>query len=561
MMYWTIIVALVPWAAMGVAVGVPEELGCGRGCYCWLQNPAAREYRVICNETANQEVMLTEAVFEAAQEEMAYKTYVRVEAVASLVVKEGFIEQWRQYHSCALDIWSVNKLWLPETAPFLHGFHAKWKHVFAGVGLVNVTVDSLPAGLFSGKQSAGLRLTKCYVGRISSELLGNVKSLKYLEIRQSSVGLLEGPLGRKDLLVKGGTKGKYPVYVVSSTIGQVGKGALRLTATSKEDLVFHEVILGQLAAGAVNLFGRAKLVLDRCQVADMPQLAITLHNKTSVAITNSTLVLQRGALSNLPCSFYQHHIHSNQMLLLSEDGDHAPDPRNHTEDVDQVSSTRQRLVEMLEIVLHPTCVEDNLPPWLHRPSTTSLPPYPEEMRDSSLLKTGLYSFVGGSGIAIIMVFVLTCLLVRARRRRPITSRDNQVVVMSQLTPDTIYEDPAFLQAAPPPVPPPPTFQLSDTFPGKNGACSSGDDQDRDDCCTVSRPLMKAEENEYVLMLGSAGTTRGHTADATRGHTLGSAGTTRGHTADATRGHTLGRTDATVGTPQHPTGQAGPTPDM
>lgn len=542
MMSWTILLALVPWAAMGVAVGVPEELGCGRGCYCWLQNPAAREYRVICNETANQEVMLTEAVFEAAQEEMAYKTYVRVEAVASLVVKEGFIEQWRQYHSCALDIWSVNKLRLPETDPFLHTFHVKWKHVFAGVGLVNVSVDSLPAGLFSGKQSAGLRLTKCTVGRISSELLGNVKSLKYLEIRQSSVGLLEGPLGRKDLLVKGGTKSKYPVYVVSSTIGRVGRDALRLTATSKEDLVFHGVILGQVVAGAVNLFGRAKLVLDKCQVAYMPQLAITLHNKTSVAITNSTLVLERGSLSTLPCSFYQHHIHSNQVLLLPQDGD-DPDPRNHTEDLDQGTSTRQRLVEMLEIVLHPTCVEDNLPPWLHRPSTTALPPYPEEIRDSSLLKTGLYSFVGGSGIAIIMVLVLTCLLLRARRRRPITNQDNQVVVMSQLTPDTIYEDPAFLQA--PPVPPPPTFQFSDSFPGKNGACSARDDQDRDDCCAVSRPLMKAEENEYVVMLGSAGTTRGHTLGRT----------------DTTRGHTLGNTGATAGTPQHPTGQAGPTPDM
>lgn len=354
---------------------------------------------------------------------------------------------------------------------------------------MDVSVDFIPSGLFSGKQSAGLRLTRSSVGRISSELLRHVGALKYLKVRQSSVGLFEGPLGPEDLKVK---NSKRPVYVEDSTLGRLGEGALRLTTLSRVDLVLQNTIVGEVSAEALDLSGPAKLVLDDCQVAHLDQLALTLHGEATLAITNSTVMAEPGALSELPCSFHRNHIHSNRVFVLAPDEGqvHTPDLANQTLDLDQQPSIR----ELLETVLHPTCVEDNLPKELRLTPTV----LPEHRTDPWPLRATLYSFIGVVVLVLMVGLVLACLLVRARRRhRPNNDLDNQVVVMSQLHDDPVYEEPSFLRTAPPPVPPPTV--LLDSYTAKLDARPCAADAAASSCCAGSPLVSKVVENEYMNM--------------------------------------------------------------
>lgn len=298
----------------------------------------------------------------------------------------------------------------------------------AGLWLKDVSVDTIPAGLFSGRERAGLRLTRCSVGRIPSGVLEGARLLRLLQILQSSVVLFEGPLGPEEL--------DYhefrSVEIEDSTVGQLGEGVLRLTTNTPAELLLKDVTLGEVSAGAVNLSGPARLVLEGCKVMHLDQLALTLHGKAILNITKSTVMAEPGALSGLACSSHCHHINSSRVFVLAQAGGQGhtdiPSLANQTQDLDQQPSRR----EMQQTVLHPTCVESNI-----LVTVLPQPKLPQRRSEHWLRWVGLYCFMGANVLLIVWMVAMGWIMMHEPPYPPI----NQVVVMRHLPEDPMNEPP------------------------------------------------------------------------------------------------------------------------
>ncbi|XP_042226008.1 uncharacterized protein LOC121869014 [Homarus americanus] len=508
------------WAVVGLLGGVvvAEELTCGRGCHCWTEvTSLKREYHVICNETTGREVTLTETIFPGEKKSLLEMTSIRLELSTKAVDSEanvteglgdrearvtaGFFGKWREYYHCALYI-RGGRLFLPEVVDSSLGFQLSDRT--AGLSLVNVALDVLPGGLFSGKR-AKLQIFRSSVGRIAAGLLRGVNELQYMEIQTSTVGVFEGPLGTTQLQIG---QAQHPLYVYNTTIGILLKGAFRIGFPRRENLVLKEVTIGVVSEGGFDVSGSASVELSNCRVADLRQHAFKLESQGKIAINSSWLNLRPGALSQFTCAFHANHIHSNNILLLPGNSAYDfPNTYDQQDDLELLNNdtlnflARERLMEELGQALHSTCVKDNLPSWLPQLSSTGALPLKNNKRP--LLLNGLYILVGVSVMAMLLVVLLACLLTRSRRR--IVPTNSPVMVMSQLAEDPIYEDVPVPCSAPPPVPPPTTIPRSHCM-DKMGACSARDN--KDDLCAakssmdnfhVSRPLMKAQENNYMVM--------------------------------------------------------------
>nr|XP_045619368.1 uncharacterized protein LOC123771089 isoform X2 [Procambarus clarkii] len=498
---------VVMWAVMGAVVGAVEVV-CGRECTCWEEiTNIVTEYRVICNNTSHQ-VTLTEEVF-AHRTMLETRNYVRVEAPSestAIIVTEEFVRTWRDQVFSSLDVWG-GRLLLPQVES-LSQADTLFSSVSGGVGLINVTMDVLPGGLFGGKKEAKLRLSRCWVGRIAAGLLREVKKLQYLQIEDSTVGVFEGPLGDDQLSISSKKDPNYstsPIFVHNSKFGVLETGALKIRINN-ENTMLTEVKVGEMKEGAVEVSGPGKVVLSRCSVADLQLDAIKLHGAASVSITNSSLIVQRGALSQFPCNFYQHINYNNIVVLpaLAAGGaDNLTNVSVTPTDPVLLSQSRHSVEELMKEelgqALHPTCVEGNLPAWL---SSLAELPLPQPRREKhALLHTGLYIFVGVSLAAMIIVVILTCLLVKVRRRRAPTCSTNQVVVMSHLSAeDPIYDEPGHLTLLPPPVPPPSAL-LDDVCSGKQDDSCAAAATMNDNCASRpgQPPHVKAVENQYMSM--------------------------------------------------------------
>ncbi|XP_069955013.1 uncharacterized protein [Cherax quadricarinatus] len=485
------------WVVMGGLVEAVELLECGRGCTC--QNKTEQfdvvKYEVICEDATEQELTLTEAVLNGASTSLMLRTYVKVKSPSErtrVVVTEGFVKQWKVFEMCSLEV-EGGQLLLPEAVEIIK---SEKTYSEGTLELLNVTVDVIPSGLFSGKNSARLRLIGCYVGRLSSGLMDQVNFLQCLHINNSVIGVFEGPLSSEALVLRH-TRGYSDVKLLKCTFGKLATGAIKFHTSEGNDIVLEEVTVGEVAAGALDARGKGKLVMKKCRIADLHQNALRLQDRILADIANNTLIVRPGGLSQLQCSFHAHHIDSNSIMVIpalsglneldnlrvSNDTIHSkPKPETFIHDV---------LVEVLRKALHPSCVEYNLPVWLP-PTTLFSSPEPLHKRDTTLHK-GLYSFVAVSVTAMVVVVVLACLLVQTRRRRSAPRTNNQVVVMSQLQEDPIYEDPDFHMMAPPV--PLPSAHLAEACGGKTADTSSGSNH-----CSAETPLQeKAVENQYVSM--------------------------------------------------------------
>ncbi|XP_047481996.1 uncharacterized protein LOC125034286 [Penaeus chinensis] len=484
-----------------VVVDAATELECNSSCSCWVKGDFSEEYRVICNNTVDKHVRLTKKVFSVLPAP-TFSTYVRVEDVESLSVDEDFLEEWRsEFHSCAFDLWRAGSVDFPVVTSRHFAEPSGFEHVFAGIGVISSTLNHLPSGIFRGKQEAGLRLQQSSVGVMPPGLFRGVGTLKYFTLESSRVGLFQGPAaGENGSLSLGGPK-KVAVRVQDSDIGFLGPGAFAFDSSEVKEVELTNVTIGSVAVGGVDLSGHAQLSISNSTVSDLQSGSLVLRG-SKLTIINSTVAARPSALQAFPCSYFNNHIVSNHILVSSpvplplEREKVVTDANGTTTATQDDFSGRDLARWLLETVLDPSCVPYNLPEWAHSEEEDflTLPPLgsPQVQDVPPILHLGLYSFVGISMVALVIVVILACLLVRAKRRRPGHERRTPPIALSQLQ-DPIYEDAPFLalSCAPPPVPPPTTL-LRDKK-------DSGNTKLKGSCEGAAAKPKGAVDNDYMVM--------------------------------------------------------------
>ncbi|KAF2350121.1 hypothetical protein FHG87_019123 [Trinorchestia longiramus] len=118
----------------------PVELRCGVSCSCHTVNKTiySDEFRVVCNTTDHQLVLLSSAVFDDEEPPtMNRQVYVRVEDVVGIIVTAGFVGRWTAYTSCAMDLIHVGDIVLPG-GPIQKAPTQAYSFVFAGQSSVCV---------------------------------------------------------------------------------------------------------------------------------------------------------------------------------------------------------------------------------------------------------------------------------------------------------------------------------------------------------------------------------------------------------------------------------------
>lgn len=372
----------------------------------------------------------------------------------------------------------------------------------AGIGVINSSVNHLPPGMFRGKQEAGLRLKQSSVGEVSSGLFFGVGALKYYALVGTRVGLIQGPPAGEGRSLKLGGSTKVAVLALDSAIGFLGRGAFTFNASEVKEVELTNVTVGGVDVGGVDLSGHAQLAVSNSTVSDLQPGSLVLHG-SKLTIINSTVTARPSALRDFPCSYFNNHIVSNHILVSAP----VPPPLGREKvvtDANGTATTTQDAISgrdlvkwLLESVLDPSCVSLNLPEWARAEEyeyLTSLSPLgsPQVQEVPPFLQMGLYSFVGISMVALVIVVILACLLVRAKRRRQGHLRGTPTIAMSQLQ-DPIYEDVPFLaqNPAPPPVPPPTTLlrETKDLGDMKAKGCCEG---------ATAKPKA-AVENDYMVM--------------------------------------------------------------
>lgn len=338
----------------------------------------------------------------------------------------------------------------------------------------------MPAAIFSGKRSAGLHLRNSTVGRLPAGLLNGVESLCYLEVINSTVGVLEGPLGDPALNTdpQNGRK-LQPVLVKHSAVGLVNRGALRLSLQQDQTVMLEGVSLGRVEAWAVEVEGPGKVELKHCTLARMEPDALLLGRDTRLSLAGNWLAVQPGALTHYPCDDDGHHrISGNDFTVLQHHAAFSP-ALQHAE-----RHRRQRAAARLSTALHPTCVAANLPP-------------PAPQGPASWSAISVEQMLAFGAVGVVIGAVVACLAIVVYRQQCHRGRDptvNQVppVLMSHLLgadtlprpcdPDPIYEEP---RCAARPLPSPPLG----CSPDKAASCSSGQDGGR---------AAEATPNHYVM---------------------------------------------------------------
>lgn len=346
----------------------------------------------------------------------------------------------------------------------------------------------MPAALFSGKQSAGLRLRNSTVGRLPAGLLKGLAFLHYIEVINSTVGVLEGPLGDHNLNTAPLVNWKaQPVLLKHSAVGLVSGGALRLRLRRDQTVVMEGVSLGRVEAWAVEVAGGGEVVLRHCTVARMEPDALLLGGSTRLALTGSWLAVQPGALTRYPCDHDgQHRISGNHFTVLRHHAAFSPALQHAERHKGQRAATR------LATALHPTCVASNLPT-----------PAPEAPAPWSAIS--VEQMVAFGAVGVVIGIAVACLAIVVHRQHCRRGRDPFAnppppVLMSHLlparepepcNPDPIYEEPRHMPPDlpdPRPLPSPPLG----CSPDKAASCGGGQDGGR---------AAEATPNHYDLLHG------------------------------------------------------------
>ncbi|XP_050698518.1 uncharacterized protein LOC126986416 [Eriocheir sinensis] len=487
MMYGRLAVVVAVVVMVVVVGGEGVSLRCGVHCTCELTEKYEKDYKVRCNATMLQEVTVSESVFEsvllpgsgaprlAAANFTVYRTHVLVEGSASLTLSftAHFFTAWRQFSSCSLDVFGAASVVFPELAP--HEHDNPLGHYFAGLGLANVTTREVPAALFSGKQSAGLRLRNSTVGRLPAGLLKGVPSLHYMEVINSTVGVLEGPLGDPALNTAPHIgKKPLPVLLTHSSVGLVNSGALRLRLGRDQTVLLEGVSLGRVEAWAVEVAGAGEVVMKHCTAARVERDALLLGWNTRLALMGNWLAVQPGALTRYPCDDDgQHRISGNHFKVLQHHAAFSPALQHAERHSGQRAAAR--LAWRLATALHPTCVAANLP--------APAPQAPAPWSAISVEQMAAFGAVGAVIGAVVACLTIVLHRQRCRRGRDTDANPPPPVLMSRLLaaqepepcdPDPIYEEPRPMPSEPRPLPSPPLG----CSPGKAASCGSGRDRGR-----------------------------------------------------------------------------------
>ncbi|MPC24172.1 hypothetical protein E2C01_017248 [Portunus trituberculatus] len=378
---------------------------------------------------------------------------VSVKGGASLTlnVTLAFLQRWREFSMCSLEVTGAARVVFPPSLSPTK--ERKIDQHYVGLKLTGVSASAVPAGLFSGKLAAGLLLNNTSVGLLPAGLFSGVPALHSLHIVNSTVGVMEGPLGNAMLHTKMWQEEEEPVKVVNSTVGLLSGGALHLKMERYQRATLQGLSLGRVASGAIQVEG-GEMVMEKCAAARVEAAAILLAKKARLLLRDNWLALQPHALTQIPCSQEGHRMYDNHFFVLlngtaipvslTTNQTAAPPGAQLKEEI----AERERLTAILSTVIHPTCITSNLAPL---PTLSPLPAW------SLLTPTKMVEFVLiGLFVGLIMGgLILLCYKCYNRRRRQPRCDEPlvvQPVVMSQIPQDPIYEEclPPPLPALPPP---------------------------------------------------------------------------------------------------------------
>ncbi|XP_068218961.1 uncharacterized protein [Palaemon carinicauda] len=491
---------LLATAVLLPGIDASKALSCEEECHCVEQKGLTKEMRIVCNNTGSEPVHLAKEILSFPSSVRLYEVYVRVENSPHVTITEGFLTAWKAFHSSALDVWDVAYLSFPKNLPEKE-FSDPLRQVFAGIGIKGCTLDELPRYLFSGKQKAGLRLLQSTVGIIQTDAFSHVETLRYLEVVNATIGIFKQPAAASGKYLSAGTSSSSGVQFHNSVIGRIESGAFNVSSANQE-MLFDNVTVGRLDTDAI-VISQTRLILRNSSVGDMRSGALRTEDNGNIRVKNNYIIAQPGALTHLKCSYSDHHITDNHIVVAYSGAMEPvePDWDEATNATETIFSSYQEptLVDMasssLKQVLDPTCIPLNLPNWaIETPCRQVGISKPSISRENSrVMYIVLYSLIGICIIAIIACIALACILVNAKNRRP-TTVNSPAIVMSQIN-DPLYEEAAhFLipSQSVPPVPPP----VQSLPPGKEASCSGTFSRNG---CAAGALSNARVENEYAAM--------------------------------------------------------------
>ncbi|XP_063851607.1 uncharacterized protein LOC135094980 [Scylla paramamosain] len=476
--WWSMVLSVVVVVAVQGTV-----LQCGRQCTCKDEKQSYKhEFTVDCDASTLVEATMTEELLDVSRDLTKIaspQALVSVKGGVSLNlnITLAFLQRWREFSMSHLDVNGASRVVFPHSVPTLK--QKKSDHHFVGMKLTGVSVSEVPAGVFSGKLAAGLSLHNTSVGLLPAGLFRGVPSLYNLHILNSTVGMIEGPLSDAVLDTKVWRKVEEPVKVANSTVGLLSGGALHFKMEAYQRITLQEVSLGRVDSGAVQVEG-GEVLVEQCVAARVEADAMLLGEKTRFQVKNNWFALQPHALTQLSCEqeghrMYDNHFsvpHNNTVIPVSLTINQTAAPAGA--EIEKELAERERLIAILSTVIHPTCIFYNLAPLpTPAPLLTSI-----FLTPAKIVQFVLIGLVVGLLIGCLIFLCYKCLSRRRRRQaRCDQPLGQQPIVMTQITPEPIYEE----CLSPPPLPAFPCREECSTLRADNGI------------------RKKTVENEYMIM--------------------------------------------------------------
>ncbi|XP_076066644.1 uncharacterized protein LOC143040009 [Oratosquilla oratoria] len=363
-----------------------EPLLCDAHCYCM----GGKENHIVCNKTTAQVHKLTEQVYDTLRDGTPIKpkrTYVRVQNANQVLVTEGFLQEWEDYKSSALDFWAIEEL---AFEPKTNIPKRSNKYNFGGVGFINSTVHHLPKGLIH-KYAASLLFHNTTVDRIPSQTLLDVKLLRYLLIEKSQIGLLQGSSTSKPIVLDRRIGNLQDMCIRDTIFGVIEANAIQIIGShhygKPEQFIMNNTRVGLLRKNAIQLEGALSIQVTDTWVLGMEADSLKINSSSSVNIVNNTLIGQPRSLDNLPCSGSTV-VQGNIFIPVKSTVGSAMSPSNM--DVDSSDSSTDSFLSTEQSEDETTRTDNTTPSYVTESSlTTTVIPMPDSLLQNPVTGSSL----------------------------------------------------------------------------------------------------------------------------------------------------------------------------
>lgn len=332
-------------------------------------------YIVKCKAKDNADLRLTSSVLQAVDPPIGSKLNVIVEGGRTLGIDATFLEAWLQYGYANLIIKNIETVVFSEVKPL--PYLADPFHIYAGVELVKVRVEKLPAGLFQGAARASLQIYDSYIANLAQGLFREVGRLGSLKVVSSHIGGVSGPLSDKPIILGGLDDLSDTITVKDSVVGVVAGGALNLVAQQPQLFLMDNVTLGTLQESAIQLDGQVNLALKGCKVKHLVSMAFKMFGRAGLNLTDSEVQTEPNALSNLTCSSVLN-MDNNKFYSVAQQDAHtgiSMSKASLDELVSSIKSMHQQKILSNSVIIDPSChtvLEGPAPLPLARTSSSTL---------------------------------------------------------------------------------------------------------------------------------------------------------------------------------------------